>query len=136
MTNWTEIVANNQVKLLADKSKSAQGILAIFYLFLEFENNGLTGYLMNSSADSLPDLVSIFELSNFTEGLEWLKKVEIQYGGKIHGNRISRINTISELPEFKRGKDPFDTQHNELNLLMPKLETLAISFITKLNLYL
>lgn len=133
-TDWIDYVVDNIDGLLRSRDNEARALTALYDLVVEFDNGGLSQYLMNSSGDTWPDLRLAFELVGFKEGLQWMSEIEEIYGGPLPTDRDRRLDRIPELPGWDRGDDPFEEPGETLrHRLMPIIHRIAENLVTRLE---
>lgn len=126
MIVWDDVL--DHIEAIHERpSEVGNEIIALAELCMEYENGGITQYLLNSSADSFANVKKAFLRAEFLMGLDWIASVEKAYGSTLSPDRDSRIEAISVMPGFDDGIDPFDAQHEAFTKLFPRVQQIAIA---------
>jgi hypothetical protein len=98
-----------------------------------YEAGGLVSYLMGSAADSASDLAEYFAEQGFAPGLELLASVSSKCPSALSPDRDRRVDSISELPGFDAGDDPFEAEDRSLSAMLPQMEAMAAGLALSLR---
>lgn len=126
IVDWFEYVADHLTELNLSTAPLSRALVAMFVLEAEFDNGGLSQYLMNDSGNTWLDLRMAFESNGFEAGLQWMGEVERIYGGTLPVDRDTRLDRIPALAGWVDGEDPFESPGKELrDSLMPRIHQIA-----------
>lgn len=123
--DWTAVIADNLPDILADKSEPAKELVALFELVTEYDNGGLTQYLMNDSGDNLGVIRRIFDRRGFLRGNEIITSLERKLGLAVPASRSERGTVIEAMAGYSAGVDPFDDEHKAFGQIRRDVDAIA-----------
>ena len=124
-------VTENLYELVESQDEECKYIYGLHLLLADVENDGLRGYLMNSSGDSFSYVRGAFDVLDYVDGQVWASALEDAFGGVVPVTRDGRIRRVLPLMKSQSKDDPFDKLSETIDELVPELEIMLSHLVQK-----